>query len=111
VSQPFFDLSAIIEIWSAIYQATKRAHAYGAGARECAELARDDARGALRQGAEAGRGGHDVSAPRGSARTGAGARAGANGRAGAGEAGWGSIGWLLASVGPVGGWFRWTYGF
>jgi hypothetical protein len=33
VSQPFFDLSGIIEIWLAIYQATKRAHTYGARAR------------------------------------------------------------------------------
>jgi hypothetical protein len=31
VSQQFFDLSAIVEIWSAIYQATTRAHMYGAG--------------------------------------------------------------------------------
>jgi hypothetical protein len=31
VSQQFFDLSIIIEIWSAIYQATTRAHVYGAG--------------------------------------------------------------------------------
>jgi hypothetical protein len=67
--------------------------------------------GGIEAGRGGGQGGHDVSAPRGGTHTGAGARAGANGRAGAGEAGWGSIGWLLASVGPVGGWFRWTYGF
>jgi hypothetical protein len=41
VSQPFFDLSGIIEIWLAIYQATKRAHTYGARARGRAGLARD----------------------------------------------------------------------
>jgi hypothetical protein len=96
VSQPFFDLSTIIEIWLAIYEATKQAHAYRAGARECAGLACDSAQGELRRGVEAGRG-HDVSAPHGSARTGVGARSG--------EAGWGLIGWLLASIRPVGGWF------
>jgi hypothetical protein len=38
---------------------------------------------------------------------GCGAQAGADGWAGAGaRARWGLIGWLLASVGPVGGWFR-----
>jgi hypothetical protein len=48
--------SAIIEIWSAIYQATKRAHTYGAGARGHAGLARDGTRGALRRGTEVARG-------------------------------------------------------
>jgi hypothetical protein len=67
-------------MWLVIYQATKRAHVYGAGARGRVGLARNGARGALRRGAEAGRGG-DVSAPCGSARTGAGDRAGADGRA------------------------------
>jgi hypothetical protein len=83
--------SAIIEIWSAIYQATKRAHTYGAGARGHAGLARDGTRGALRRGTEVARGGCDVSTPHGSTHTGAGARAGADGQAGAraraGEAG------------------------
>jgi hypothetical protein len=55
-------------------------------------------------------GGRDVSALRGSARMSTGAWVGAGGRARArahaGEAGWGSINWLLASIGPVGGWFR-----
>jgi hypothetical protein len=52
-----FDLSAIIEIWSAIYQAIKRAHVYGAGAHWREGLAHDGAWGALRQDAEAGTGG------------------------------------------------------
>jgi hypothetical protein len=64
VSQPFFDLSGIIEIWLAIYQATKRAHTYGARARGRAGLARDGVRGA---------------------------QAGVDGRAWS-EVGWGSIG-------------------
>jgi hypothetical protein len=56
-----------------------------------------------------------VSAPCRSTGTGTGAQVGADGRAGAGartgEAGWGSIGWLLVSVEPVGGRFRWFYEF
>jgi hypothetical protein len=56
VSQLFFDLSTNIEIWLAIYKATKRAHTYRAGARGCVGLACDSAQGALRRGVEAGRG-------------------------------------------------------
>jgi hypothetical protein len=96
VSQPFFDLSATIEIWSAIYQATKQAHVYGAGARGRAGQARDGVWGALRRGVEAGRG--DVSAPLGSACTGTRVWAGADGRARVGEVGWG-VGRLVACLG------------
>jgi hypothetical protein len=107
VSQPFFDLSAIIEIWSVIYQATKQAHAYRAKARGRAGLAHDGARGALGQGAEAGRGVRceHVAWERSYGRGGSGWSGWAGGCGGS-RGVWGSINWLLASVGPVDGWFR-----
>jgi hypothetical protein len=60
---------------------SKRAHAYGAGARKRVGLACDGSWGALWWGTEAGWG-RDVSAPHGSTCTGMGAQARADKRAG-----------------------------